>query len=298
MIYDCFLYYDEDMLLEIRLNTLADVVDRFVIVESTHTFTGKKRQLHFDINKYGQFKDKIIYVVHDKEPITKAAEEPHPAREAIPGLPVGMVVDAWANEAAQRNAIMQGLTQANDDDLILVSDVDEIFSPRVVASINPKKLCTTIYQNFYNYQFNLQVFNTDNTPRKCKLPRATQYKNLVNFFGGEPESFRNLKRTRSVKNWSWLKWNWFKFNNSIIENGGWHFSWVMTPERISEKMSTISHTEYDLPEFNNPEHIMKVIKNAEDIWGRDRTLIRQELTVNNFPKYIVRHKDKFSAFII
>ncbi|MDM7074162.1 benzoate transporter, partial [Enterobacter asburiae] len=52
MIYDCFLYYDEDMLLEIRLNTLADVVDRFVIVESTHTFTGKKRQLHFDINKY------------------------------------------------------------------------------------------------------------------------------------------------------------------------------------------------------------------------------------------------------
>ncbi|MGV1169704.1 benzoate transporter [Enterobacter asburiae] len=298
MIYDCFLYYDEDMLLEIRLNTLADVVDRFVIVESTHTFTGKKRQLHFDINKYSQFKDKIIYIVHDKEPITKAAEESHPAREVIPGLPDGMVVDAWANEAAQRNAIMQGLTQANDDDLILVSDVDEIFSPRVVASINPKKLCTTIYQNFYNYQFNLQVFNTDNTPRKCKLPRATQYKNLVNFFGGEPESFRNLKRTRSVKSWSWLKWNWFKVNNNIIENGGWHFSWVMTPERISEKMSTISHTEYDLPEFNNPEHIMKVIKNAEDIWGRDRTLTRQALTVENFPEYIVSNKDKFSAFII
>lgn len=209
-----------------------------------------------------------------------------------------MVVDAWANEAVQRNAIMQGLTHANGDDLILVSDVDEIFSPQVIASINPKKLCSTIYQNFYNYQFNLQVFNTDSTPRKCKLPRATQYKNLVNFFGGEPESFRNLKRTRSVKNWSWLKWNWFKINNRIIENGGWHFSWVMTPERISEKMSTISHTEYDLPEFNNPEHIMKVIKNAEDIWGRDRSLIKQALTVENFPEYIVRNKEKFSAFII
>ena len=59
MIYDCFLYYDEDMLLEIRLNTLADVVDRFVIVESTHTFTGKKRPLHFDINKYSQLKIKL-----------------------------------------------------------------------------------------------------------------------------------------------------------------------------------------------------------------------------------------------
>lgn len=291
MIYDCFLYYDEDMLLDIRLNTLAGVVDRFVIVESTHTFTGKKRQLHFDINKYGPFKDKIIYVVHDETPLMKASDGGDQHQD-------GLVVDAWANEAAQRNAIMQGLKSAKDDDLILISDVDEIFSPLVIGSINASKLCTTLYQNFYNYQFNLQVFNTDNTPRKCKLPRATKYKNLVHFFGGEPESFRNLKRTRSVKNWSWLKWNWFKLNNRIIENSGWHFSWVMTPERISEKMSTISHTEYDLPEFNNPEHIMKVIKNAEDIWGRDRKLIRQELSADSFPEYIVNNKDKFREFII
>ena len=298
MIYDCFLYYDEDMLLDIRLNTLADVIDRFVIVESTHTFTGKKRQLHFDINKYSQFKDKIIYVVHDEPPVMKAAEDVNQLQDAISGQHDGLVVDAWANEAAQRNAIMRGLTRAKDDDLILVSDVDEIFTPEVIKSINANKLCTTLYQNFYNYQFNLQVFNTNNTPRKCTLPRATKYKNLVNFFGSEPETFRNLKRARTIKNWSWLKWNWLKLNNSVIENGGWHFSWVMTPERISEKMSTISHTEYDLPEFNNPEHIMKVIRNAEDIWGRDRKLIKQELTVKNFPEYIVNNKERFSAFII
>lgn len=174
MIYDCFLYYDEDMLLDIRLNTLAGVVDRFVIVESTHTFTGKKRQLHFDINKYGPFKDKIIYVVHDETPLMKASDGGDQHQD-------GLVVDAWANEAAQRNAIMQGLKSAKDDDLILISDVDEIFSPQVIGSINANKLCTTLYQNFYNYQFNLQVFNTDNTPRKCKLPRATKYKNLVHF---------------------------------------------------------------------------------------------------------------------
>ena len=298
MVYDCFLYYDEDMLLDIRLNTLGDVVDRFVIVESTHTFTGKKRQLHFDINKYRQFEDKIIYVVHDEKPIMKTSDDEKQIQDAITGQHDGLVVDAWANEAAQRNAIMQGLKHAEDDDLILISDVDEIFSPSVITSINPNRLCTTLYQNFYNYQFNLQVFNIDNTPRKCKLPRATKYKNLVDFFGGEPESFRNLKRTRKVKSWSWFKWNWFKLNNRIIDNGGWHFSWVMTPERISEKMSTISHTVYDLPEFNNPEHIMKVIKNAEDIWGRDRKLIKQELTAQNFPEYLVNNKVSFRDFII
>lgn len=298
MIYDCFLYYDEDMLLDIRLNTLADVVDRFVIVESTHTFTGKKRQLNFDINKFETFKDKIIYVVHDQEPIMKVSEDFNQDREIDPWQPEVFVVDAWANEAAQRNAIMQGLKYATDDDLILISDVDEIFSPEVVKSLNPSKLCTTIYQNFYNYQFNMQVFNTDGTPRKCKLPRATKYKHLVDFFGGEPESFRNLKRTRSVKNWSWLKWNWFKLNNKIIDNGGWHFSWVMTPKRISEKMSTISHTEHDTPEFNNHEHIMKVIKNAEDIWGRDRKLVKQELRKPTFPDYLVDNQEKFKEFIV
>lgn len=72
----------------------------------------------------------------------------------------------------------------------------------------------------------------------------------------------------------------------------------MTPERISEKMSTISHTEYDLPEFNNPDHIMKVITNAEDIWGQDRKLFKQEIEKLKFPAYLVDNKDKFESFIV
>ncbi|MEH0885361.1 hypothetical protein [Enterobacter sp. UNJFSC 003] len=84
----------------------------------------------------------------------------------------------------------------------------------------------------------------------------------------------------------------------MVANGGWHFSWVMTPERISEKMSTISHTEYDTPEFNNPEHIMKVIMNAEDIWGRDRKLIKQDVSKHTLPAYLVDNQQRFSEFII
>lgn len=74
MIYDCFLYYDEDMLLDIRLHTLANVVDKFVIVESKFTFTGRPKPLNFNIEKFKAFADKIIYVVNDTEP-TKLPEQ-------------------------------------------------------------------------------------------------------------------------------------------------------------------------------------------------------------------------------
>ncbi|WP_034916030.1 benzoate transporter [Erwinia sp. 9145] len=273
MIYDCFLYYDEDMLLTIRLNTLVNCVDKFVIVESTHTFTGKPKKLNFDPEKFSAFRDKIIYVVFD--------QLPHE--------------NAWQNEADTRNAIMRGLSDAHGNDLILISDIDEIFSPAVFNKIDPRALCTVIHQNFYNYQFNLQVFNVDGTARQCKLPKAVRFRHLVNFFHGEPETLRNVKRSAIKKNW--LKWQWLKLRTRTVTNGGWHFSWIMDPQRIAEKMSSISHTEYDLPEFNNPEHIARVIQQAEDIWGRDRKLIAQPLIKPDFPDWLVDNRDAFREFI-
>ncbi|OAT29159.1 putative N-acetylglucosaminyltransferase [Buttiauxella ferragutiae ATCC 51602] len=273
MIYDCFLYYDEDMLLDIRLNVLNDYVDKFVIVESTHSFTGLPVELHFDINKFAKFRDKIIYVVFDEKPVT----------------------DSWTNEARTRNAIMNGLTTAKDDDIIIVSDVDEIIRPETITAYNPNYLCTTLYQNFYNYQFNLQVFNTDGSPRRAMLPKMTSYKNLCNFFNGEPETLRNVKRSAIRKNW--LKWQWLKLRTHIVADAGWHFSWMMTAERISEKMSTISHTEYDTPELNNQEHIKNAIENGLDIWARERNLQVIDLQSGDFPDYLKKNADKFAAFI-
>lgn len=282
MIYDCFLYYDEDMMLDIRLNTLADVVDRFVIVESTHTFTGKPKELNFDIAKYEKFKDKIIYVVfHDRPKLKdgKAGE-----------------FDAWANESATRNAIMRGLKDAKDDDIVMVSDVDEIFRPEVAQNINPKYLCTILHMPFYNYQFNLQVFNVDGSERQCKAPRATTLRNLKSYFNGEPEMFRNIKKSELNKDF--ISKTWFKLRSKIVKNSGWHFSWIMTPERISEKMSSISHTEYDLPHLNNKDHIIDALTNAKDIWNRDRKMAKQELIKEKFPAYLVNNAEKYKDFIL
>lgn len=274
MIYDCFLYYDEDMLLDIRLNTLADVVDYFVIVESTHTFTGKPKKLNFDMNKFKKYKEKIIYIIFDEKPYS----------------------NAWKNEADTRNAISRGLKAASDKDLILVSDVDEIYNPEIIKELSTKPICTIIKQHVYNYQFNLQIFNFAGTPRCATLPKATSYKNFRSFFRGEAETLRNTRRSPIKKNW--IKWKWYKHTHKVIERGGWHFSWIMTPERISEKMSSISHTEYDLPQFNNPEHIIKAINNAEDIWSRERIMEKQKLATPEFPEYLVLNKDKFKKFIL
>lgn len=273
MIYDCFLYYDEDMLLELRLEVLAAHIDKFVIVESTHTFTGKKKALHFDISRFQKWADKIIYVVFD--------EPPH--------------ADAWENERRTRNHLMAGLAQAKDDDIIIISDVDEIISPAALQHFNKRALCTILHLNFYNYQFNLQVFNPDGSPRKCTLVKMTTFKTLQRFFNGKPEDFRNVKRSPIRQ--QWLKWNVLKYRTHTIANAGWHFSWLMRPERIAEKMSSISHTEYDLPQLNNLEHIQSVMSEGKDIWKRERILKAVPLSAEHFPLPLVENRDKYRDFI-
>ncbi|MCZ4061209.1 benzoate transporter [Pantoea sp. LMR881] len=288
MIYDCFLYYDEDMLLELRLNTLHQHVDKFVIVESLYTFTGLKREkLNFDIEKFSRFREKIIYVVNDTPPRLYAATKYAPDGD----------VDSWENEAIARNSIMKGLVGAKDDDIIIVSDVDELYRPEVIEKFSPRRLCTTIYMDFYNFKFNVKVLNDDGTSRQCKLPKMVTYKNLKGFFLGQPELLRNVKRVGTPIRRSWWLWNRLKWQTKIIHNGGWHFSWVMTDARISEKMSTISHTEYDLPEFNNPDHIRNCVENNIDIWNRPRKMEIIPVTKTNFPEWLVDNKERFAEFI-
>lgn len=131
MIYDCFTFFNELDLLEIRLNELSDVVDKFVIVEATKTFTGQPKPLCFADNKerFAAFSDRIIYVIVDDMPETG---------------------DAWNREYHQRNAIMRGLGGSSPEDWILISDVDEIPRPdKIGLMING----INIFEQSYNYHF-------------------------------------------------------------------------------------------------------------------------------------------------
>ena len=128
MIYDCFSYWDEDLLLDLRLNILDNYVDYFVIVEGNKTWQNNPKKLRFEIDKFKKFKDKIIYV---------------PVRD----LPDG--ADPYLRENHQRNSIIKGLKNSKENDLIIISDLDEIPDPQKLASFDVKKRFAVFKQKHF-----------------------------------------------------------------------------------------------------------------------------------------------------
>ena len=122
-IFDCFMYFDEEIVLDVRLNTLNNFVDYFVIVESKFTHKGESRNLNFNHEKFKKFKDKIIYLIYDKLPIEIENIKQEDSEKEKSGK---YILNAAYRENGQRNYIQQGLTAAEDNDIVLISDVDAI----------------------------------------------------------------------------------------------------------------------------------------------------------------------------
>ena len=165
-IFDCFMYFDEEIVLDLRLNTLNEYVDYFVIVESSFNHRGEKRELKFNLKKFEKFSKKIIYLVYDKvpqkiEPINSTDNEDEKSRKYI--------FNAYLRENAQRNYIVEGLNHADPNDIILVSDVDEIPN---LEKINFNKISEKLIffnQSMFYYKFNLKLPNLIWTGTKaCK----------------------------------------------------------------------------------------------------------------------------------
>ena len=148
-IYDCFMYFDEDMLLDLRLNILNKYVKKFVITESTYLHSGNKKKLNFDIKNFSHFKDKIEYIVVDEPPkgIEKIQNE-----DTVEVKNKKILDNSLKRENNQRNMQAEGLKNANDNDLVLLSDLDEI--PNLV-NFKYKDKITLFIQNVFYYKFNL-----------------------------------------------------------------------------------------------------------------------------------------------
>lgn len=132
-LYDCFIFNNETDLLEIRLNILDDYVDYFVIIESSETFTGLKKKLFFNIENYPKFKDKIIYGVINKFPKNGTA---------------------WQNEDYQRNYISKLLENANSEDFIMISDLDEIPNLKNINLLDYDEKLIVFEQRLFLYKLN------------------------------------------------------------------------------------------------------------------------------------------------
>jgi beta-1,4-mannosyl-glycoprotein beta-1,4-N-acetylglucosaminyltransferase len=253
-IYDCFMYFDEEVVVDVRFNTLNQFVDYFVIVESKFTHKGDLKELKFNHKKFEKFKDKIIYIIDDQ--IYSQTEEVKP-QDSEGEKSRKYIFNAAYRENGQRNLINKGLAGAQNEDFILISDVDEI--PKL-SNINFKKINEKIIlfkQDMFYYKFNLKLPGLIWTGTKgCKK------KDL-----DSPQWLRNIKDRK----YSFFRIDTFfsktKYMSvKIINNGGWHFSNIKTPKEIEHKLrSYLHHREFDEQPFS-VEEINKIIKNKQAIY--------------------------------
>ena len=253
-IFDCFMYFDEELVLDLRLNILNEYVDYFVIVESKYTHKGEYRNLRFDKQKFKKFEKKIIYLVYDEHPkeienIFNNDNDDEKSRKYI--------LNALRRENSQRNFILNGLKTAEKNDYILISDVDEI--PNLVNTqlINIKEKIIFFKQDMFYYKFNLKLPNLKWTGTK-----ACKKKYLKS-----PQWLRNIKD----KKYPFYRLDIYFSNNKyndvkIISDGGWHFSNIKTAEQIEHKLkSYLHHREFDLNPMSK-EQINETIEKKQAIY--------------------------------
>ena len=266
-IYDCFQYFNEDHIVDLRFNILKDSVDFFVIVESTINHQGERKKLHFDINKYKSLKKKIIYIVVDDTP--KEIIKSHKGGESLV-------------EQHQRNSILKGLKKCDDNDLIILSDVDEIPDLNKLK-IFDKNNYAVFSQKMFMYKLNLLNMSEDN------------------WHGSKICLKKNLKSPQWLRNLKFKKYPFWRIdkpkNLQIIENGGWHFSYLQKAENISKKIKSFSHGEFNKDHIINEENIRTKIEKGEDIFEREYKIKKIEMD-SSFPEYILKNKDKLKDWIV
>ena len=234
-IYDCCMFFDEEMLLGLRLKTLNKYVDKFIIVESKYTHSGDKKKLIFNINKYTEFKNKINYIVTEDPPedIENINNEDDENRKNIKHI-----MNALRRENYQRNKINEGLNDATSEDWIIISDLDEIPNLDEINFNTINKKIIFFKQRVFYYKLNLELKNIHWIGSK-----AVQKKNLIS-----PQWLRNIK-DRIYSKWRLdIIFSKKKYNNIFyVYDGGWHFSYIKKPEDIEKKLkSYLHHREYDL----------------------------------------------------
>ena len=293
-IFDCFMYFDEEIVLDVRLNTLDQFVDYFVIVESKFTHSGEERDLNFNPNKFRKFKDKIIYLVYEQE----AGEiEKINVKDNTNEIGRKSLWNAIYRENGQRNYIEKGLIDAKENDIILISDVDEIPNLKNLDFKKFNKKIILFKQNMFYYKFNLHLPNIIWTGTK-----GCRKKHLIN-----PQWLRNVKD----REYSFFRLDTFFSKNKYrsiknITDGGWHFTNIKNAEAIEHKLkSYLHHGEFDLNPLSRTQ-INEIIKKKHAIYDLsvDKTKNKigsgnklQKFELNKLPNYIQKNENNFKEWM-
>ncbi len=293
-IFDCFMYFDEETVLDLRLNTLDKYIDYFVIVESIYTHRGDKRELKFNHKKFEKFKNKIIYLIYDENPdniekILSNDDENEKSRKYI--------LNAAFRENGQRNFILKGLNLAENNDMILISDVDEIPNLENINFNQINQKIVLFKQDMFYYKFNLKLPNLIWTGTKGCKKKYLQ----------TPQWLRNVKdRKYPIYRLDTFFSNTKYISIKFINNGGWHFSNIKTAAEIEYKLkSYLHHREFDQNPMSKDE-IDQIIKNKQAIYDLkvDKKVNKigegsklEKYSFDKLPKFLQNNLNRFQEWI-
>ena len=229
-IIDGFTFYNELVMLKYRLTLMYPVVDYFILVEATTTHVGNKKELYYQNNKeqFAEFQDKIIHIIVDDMPHTN---------------------NSWDPEKYQRKCISRGFSniEMKDDDILIVSDLDEIPNPQTILKLKDTGIPTLSALKQHLYYYNLNTYLHDSWLH----PVVLTYKQLINEYNGDTDFVRGIR-------------------NAIIENGGWHLSYFGNANFISNKLKNFAHTEFSSDEFTNINTIGAKVQRGECVFNNTK----------------------------
>ena len=294
-IYDCFMYFDEDLLLDLRLNVLDRYVKKFIISEAKYTHNGSEKKLNFDINNFKKFKDKIEYIIVDKQPSNILEIKGNDTKNKRADK---LILNGMARDYFQRENLSRGLKNVSSEDLILISDLDEIPNLENLKFSEIKNNIIIFEQKTFYYKFNLHYENF-----VWKGTKGVKFKNFKS-----PQWLRNIKGRKYPK---WRIDTLFsnkKYSNLFfVTNGGWHFSNIRTPEDLEKKLLNFAH-HFEFQESGlKTNDIKKMISEnraiydyqvdmRENKWKGEKKL--KILDNSNLPTYIQNNLEKYTNWLV
>ena len=292
-IYDCFMFFDEEMLLDLRLNILNKHVDKFVINEATYMHSGKEKKLIFNINKYPKFKDKIIYNIIDTYPDDLEAISDKDDRNTKNSK---LINNSNKREHYQRDMAQKSLLDLSPNDIILINDIDEIPN---LENINFNKINNKLIifnQKIFCYKFNLNYKNIIwHGSKACKR------KNFIS-----PQWLRDV-RHKKYPFWRIdILFSKKKYNDIFyVEDGGWHFTNIKSAENLEIKFSNfLHHVEFEESKLKakNIDEMIKENRILYDLdvdqrtykWSGNKKL--SKVNISELPKYLSINSKKYSEW--
>ena len=288
------MFFDEEMLLDLRLNIMNQYIDKFIITEATYTHSGKPKKLIFDINKFSKFRDKIIYIVVDKPPPNLFVVN---SNDDVDTMGNKLILNGYKRDNFQRQKAQEALTNLDPDDWIFINDIDEIPNLKNIDLRTINKKILIFKQKTFYYKFNLL------SPAAPWFgSRACKKKNFIS-----PQWLRDLKH-RKYSPWRLdILFSKKKYNSiSYVNDGGWHFTNVKSPEEIEKKLLSYTHhhefeaSKIDLSQLkekiDNKKAIYDLSVDSKKYkWNSEKVLKRIE--ISEMPDYLRNNLSKYSEWI-